>query len=68
MKTGYYNLDGWAGRSRHPVEIVGETPKRYRCKLIEDGPLAGRNRWGKAGQIVLIPKTAVTITTEELAQ
>ncbi len=58
----HYLLDGWHGRSSHPVKIIGETPKKYRCQLQEDGPLGGRNRWGIKGQIVLIPKTAVRLT------
>lgn len=61
MASGYYVLNGWAGTTKHSIEIVGETPKKYRCKLLQDAPLAGRNRWGKAGDVVLIPKTAVRL-------
>ena len=55
----YYLLNGWYGQSKHPVKIVGEPPQKYHCQLLEEGPLGGRNRWGKAGEIVLIPKSAV---------
>lgn len=56
----YLHINSWAGHSKHEVEIVGETPKRYRVKLLSDCPLAGRNRQGKAGEVVLVPKYAVT--------
>ena len=29
-------LDGWAGRLEYPVEIIGETPKRYRIRALVD--------------------------------
>lgn len=51
-----YALQGWAGRTVHPVEIVGETPKCYRVKLLKDSALPGARRWGKAGDVVLMPK------------
>lgn len=53
-------MDGWAGRTKEPVKIVGETPKRYRVELLKDCRLPGRNKSGKAGEIVLVPKYAVT--------
>lgn len=57
-------VDGWAGYQRIPVEILGETPKRYRVKLIERSKLPGRNNWRNAGDVVLVPKHAVRIMTE----
>jgi hypothetical protein len=56
--TTYLRLDGWAGRERIPVEIVGETPKRYRVKLLEAARLPG-NRPHDAGDVVLVPRYAV---------
>ena len=53
-------MDGWSGIHKEPVEIVGETPKRYRVKLLTDTRLPGRNKSGKAGDVILVPKTAVT--------
>lgn len=55
----YLNLDGWAGRNRVPVEVVEETPKRYRVKLGESCSLPSR-RSGRAGDVVLVPKYAIT--------
>lgn len=45
MTTGSLVLDGWAGRSRTVVEVVGETPHRLRTRAIEPTRLAGRERW-----------------------
>lgn len=56
--AAYLVLDSWAGRERIPVEIVGETPKRYRIKLLADALLPSR-RHCKAGDIVLVPHFAV---------
>ena len=39
--------DSWAGRTREHVVIVGETPKRYRCRSAD-------------GTVRLVPKTAVS--------
>jgi hypothetical protein len=58
--THYICMDGWAGFHKEPVEIVGETPKKYRVKLLKDCRLPGRWREGKAGQIILVPKYVVT--------
>ncbi len=54
----YLRLNSWAGRERVPVEIVGETPKRYRVKLLEAARLPG-NRQHAAGDVVLVPRYAV---------
>lgn len=58
--THYLCMDGWAGFHKEPVEIVGETPKRYRVRLLADCRLPGRLRFGKKGDVVLVPKYAVT--------
>jgi len=58
-------MDGWAGRTRHPVEVIGETPTRYRVRLLEDMRLPGRWRYGKAGDIILVPKYAIRLTAEK---
>lgn len=52
---------GWASSIRYEaVEIVGETPKRTRVKILEErSKLAGRNRWANRGDIILVPKYAV---------
>jgi hypothetical protein len=51
-------LNGWAGREEYPVEIVGETPTRYRVRLLMDVRLPG-NRPARYGDIVLAPKYAI---------
>lgn len=51
-------LDGWAGIRHIPVEILGETPKRYRVRLCNDARLPG-GREKKKGDVVLVPKTAI---------
>lgn len=50
-------LNSWAGRVERPVEIIKETPKRYKIKLLEDTLLpSGRQR---AGAEVYVPKYAI---------
>jgi hypothetical protein len=56
--TTHLRLNSWAGRECIPVEIVGETPKRYRVKLLEAARLPG-NRQHAAGDVVLVPRYAV---------
>lgn len=56
--AAYLVLDSWAGRERIPVEVVGETPKRYRVRLLADALLPSR-RHVKAGETVLVPRYAV---------
>ena len=59
MKIGDLMLDGWAGVRARQVEIVGETPQRYRIRAIERTKLAGRQRWINPGETALVPKYAV---------
>lgn len=54
-------IDSWAGKSRYPVEIVAETPQRYKVKLLAPTRLPGRNKSGQAGDVVLVPKYAVKL-------
>lgn len=65
-RTGYLMLDGWAGRREHKVEVIGETPKRYRIRAVERTKLAGRCRWLYAGETALVPKYAIRL--EEVKQ
>lgn len=58
---GYIHLQGWHGATRQKVQIVGETPKKYRIKAIEFTKLAGRSRWILEGEEALVPKHAVTV-------
>lgn len=59
-KSGWLHTDGWAGVQEVQVLVVGETPKRWRIKCLTTTKLAGRNRWAEPGQVVLVPKYAVT--------
>lgn len=59
-QKAYLLLDSWAGREKHEVEIVGETAKRYRIRLLSDVRLPSK-RDGKAGDVVLVPKYAIKI-------
>jgi hypothetical protein len=53
-------LDTWAGRRYYPVEIVGETPKRVRVRILAtDGVMLPGGRYARCGEVVLVPKHAV---------
>jgi hypothetical protein len=54
----WVHTEGWAGRLKSEVEILGATPKRYRVRVVEPWRLKGR-RFFSVGQVVLVPKTAV---------
>jgi len=58
MIIGYLLLDGWEGRTRQQVEVIGQTPKRYRIRAIDRTRLAGP-RWLNPGETALVPKTAM---------
>lgn len=60
MKISYLCMDGWAGFHKEPVEVIGETSKRYRIRLLKDCRLPGRLREGKKGQEILVPKYAIS--------
>lgn len=64
MRYGYLRLDSFAGRSERKVEIVSETPKRYRIRAIEATKLAGRQRWIQPGETALVPKYAIRFDEE----
>lgn len=53
-------LDTWAGRRYYPVEVIGESPKKSRVKVLAAGGvmLPGR-RYAQYGEKVLVPKHAV---------
>lgn len=53
-------LDTWAGRRYYAVEVVDETPKRARIRILTPGGvmLPGR-RYVQCGEIVLVPKHAI---------
>lgn len=51
-------IDSWAGRGRHCVYVVGETPKCFRIRSDERIKMAGR-RWLEIGATALVPKHAI---------
>jgi hypothetical protein len=58
-------LQSWAGLRYEPVEVLGETPKRFRVKILNDkAKLAGRNNWASRGDVILVPKHAVREISE----
>jgi hypothetical protein len=52
-------LDGWGGRWMQFVELVGETPTRYRIRALGRTRLGGRNRWLEPDKTALVPKRAI---------
>lgn len=58
-RRGELLLDGWAGRRAVPVEVLSETPQRFRVRLLADCALPGRNKRGEVGAVMLVPKHAV---------
>ncbi len=54
-------LDTWAGRRYYAVEVVGETSKKARVRILTPGGvmLPGR-RYAHCGDIVLVPKHALS--------
>ncbi len=53
-------LDTWAGRRYYAVEVVGETAKKARVRVLTPGGimLPGR-RYIEYGELALVPKHAV---------
>ena len=52
-------LQGWEGLTWTRVEIIGETPKKYRIRALQRTKLGGRSRWIYAGETALVPKHAI---------
>lgn len=61
-KLGYLYTNSYAGTLKAQVEIIGETPKRYRIRALSRTRLAGKCRWIYRGETALVPKDAVQIT------
>lgn len=59
---GWLHLDGWAGRTKQPVMVMGNTATKYRITPdgVEEVQLAGAGRKLVTGESELVPKTAVT--------
>lgn len=53
-------LDTWAGRRYYAVEVVGETPKKVRIRVLTPGGVMLPNRrYVQYGEIALVPKHAI---------
>lgn len=64
LKTpAYLHLDGWEGRTKQAVTVVGESARSYRITPAGDEQvkLGGRSRWLSPGETALVPKRAVTV-------
>lgn len=67
-RRGKVWFNSWAGRTSANVEIVGETPKRYRVRFLE--PKSGSGMWAcrsaaSPGDVRLVPKQSVTFDPPE---
>ena len=50
-------LDTWAGRRYYAVELIGETPKKARIRVLTPGGIMLPNRrYVQFGEIALVPK------------
>ena len=56
---GTVAFESWAGRTNVPVEILGETPKRYRVRWLETALSHTQ------GSVSLVPKYAVCLSEGE---
>ena len=53
-------LDTWAGRRYYAVELIGETPKKARIRVLTPGGIMLPNRrYVQFGEIALVPKHAI---------
>ncbi len=56
-ETSTVRIQSWAGVRTVPVEIIGETPKCYRVRVLaEASRWPGRNRFVEKGDVRLVPK------------
>ena len=62
-ETKYIVLDTWAGRRYYAVEVVGETPKKLRVRILTPGGvMRPRRRYLNCGDTLLVPKQEVVDT------
>lgn len=59
-KSGFLWLDTWAGRSHTPIDVIGQTPTRWRIRARQRTQLAGRGRWLEAGDVAIVPRHVVS--------
>jgi len=56
-KLGLLHLESWAGTTKDPVEILKETPKRYKIRFLGETCFQGKFTNGKE---YYVPKYAVS--------
>lgn len=57
----WLHTDGWAGRRKQAVVVVGETPKCYRIEAVGLRiRLAGSQRYLNYGETALVPRSAIS--------
>lgn len=66
MVTGRLMLTGYGGDTEQAVEVVGQTPKRFRIRAITRTKLPGRLL--EPGQCVLVPRYAVVCDSCSLSR
>jgi len=60
IRRAVLRLDGWSGpHESQPVDVVDETPTRYRIRAITETRLAGRYRFLEPGKTALVPRRVV---------
>ena len=65
MRTGILMLDSWAGRINVPIQVLGETGRKFRIRLASPGTgvyLPGY-RYLTSSHTQLVPKHAVRFTS-----
>jgi hypothetical protein len=67
-KPAVVRCDSWAGRYDVPVDVIGETPARYRVRVLDNARWPGRNQSVKPGDIKLCPKRVVRFLLPEEVQ
>lgn len=56
----FLRLSSWAGDTYQEVEVIGETPKRFRIRALADTRLGGRSRWLATDWTTVVPKGAIS--------
>jgi len=54
------SLESWAGTLRKRVEIIGETPRRYRIRVVDGYRVRGRRSFSP-GDVTLVPRWAISV-------
>jgi len=52
-------LNTWAGRRYYPVELIGETAKKFKVRILAPSVMLPGRRYVQRGDVVLVPKYAI---------